>query len=279
MPNRLISKAALLLFVLISLWVSSVHAGFSKHLWPKWLINNPLSTQSIDHHLWADFLDKHLNVHKNAINRMDYGAISAKDRAILAQYIHYLASLDINQYNRDEQLAYWLNLYNALTVNIIVQYYPVRSIKDINISPGLFSIGPWGARLVEIKGQALSLDDINNKIIRPIWNDPRTLYALNHGALGSPNLQALPFNGKAIHTQLNHASIEYVNALRGVQVIEGNLIVSKLYKWFFEDFGGSEKALIIHLKCFAKEPLKSQLRHVNNINSYVYNWYINATKP
>ena len=278
MRNSVISTSILIFYLLTSLLYSSAYAAFSKNLSPQWLVNNPLSTQVIDHQLWGDFLKNNLILAKDSISRINYKAVSKKDRAALARYLHCLASLDISQYNRNEQLSYWLNLYNALTVNIILQYYPVRSIKDINVSPGLFSIGPWGARLVKVNAQALSLDDINDKIIRPIWNDPRTLYAINHGALGSPNLQIEPFIGKKIHNQLNNAASQYVNSLRGAQVIEGNLIISKLYKWFHDDFGGNEKDVIAHLTFFSKEPLKSQLRHVNRINSYVYNWYLNDSK-
>ena len=69
--------------------------------------------------------------------------MNATDRKALAQYLDALAAVPISRYERDEQLAYWINLYNALTVKVILDHYPVDSIRDINISPGWFSVGPW----------------------------------------------------------------------------------------------------------------------------------------
>lgn len=266
----------LLFCINLLIFPSQAIASFNKTLWPVWLLNNPLSTQQIDHHLWGEFLHDNMLLKKDGINRLKYNSMSVADKKKLDRYIKYLSSIDIVQYNRQEQLAYWLNLYNALTVKTIIEYYPVRSIKDVNISPGLFSIGPWGAQLVEIQGYPLTLDDINNKIIRAIWNDQRTHYALNNGSLGAPNLQITPYTGLNIEEQLNNAATQYINSLRGVQMIEGSLIVSKLYKWYIEDFGGDEKDVIQHLEFFAKEPLKSQLKHVNSIDSYIYNWHLNS---
>lgn len=267
---------AVFCFTLLLLPFHAAQASFTKNLWPMWLNNNPLSTQCIDHHLWAEFLRNHVVKSTEGINRLCYKNIRMEDKKKLEKYLQYLSTVEIARYNRREQLAYWLNFYNALTVKTVIDYYPIGSTKDINISPGLFSIGPWGAKLIEVQGQQLSLDDIHNKIIRPIWNDQRTHYAINNGALGAPNLQAEPFTGVCLEEQLNVAAIQYINSLRGVQMIEGSLVVSKLYKWFIDDFNGDEQGVIQHLKNFAKEPLKSQLKHVNSIDSYVYNWHLNS---
>ncbi|HAT9084518.1 TPA: DUF547 domain-containing protein, partial [Legionella pneumophila subsp. pneumophila] len=192
------------------------------------------------------------------------------------EYIKNLSQIDIDNYNRQEQLAYWINLYNALTVLTVANYYPIANIQEINISPGLFSVGPWGANIITIKNTNLSLDDINNRIIRPIWNDPRTHYALNNATIGAPNLSKQAYQGSLLEQQLNDAAFKYINSLRGVHVIEGKLIVSKLYDWYEEDFGGTKKYVIKHLLQFAKEPLRNQLKHINTIDSYIYNWHINC---
>lgn len=84
------------------------------------------------------------------------------------------------------------------------------------------------------------------------------------------------YQGNLIEEQLNQAASNYINSLRGVSVIEGKLIISKLYDWYEEDFGGTKQDVIFHLLQFAKEPLQSQLKHINTIDSYIYNWHINA---
>ena len=190
-----------------------------------------------------------------------------------------MSEIDIDNFNRQEQLAYWINLYNALTVQTISDYYPVANIQEIRISPGLFSIGPWGANLITITGTPVSLDDIDNRIIRPIWNDQRTHYTLNNGTIGAPNLSKKAYQGNTLDAQLNEAAFTYINSLRGVQVIEGKLIISKIYDWYEEDFGGTKQDVIKHLLLFSREPLFSQLKHINSIDSYIYNWHINSPPP
>ncbi|KTD42559.1 DUF547 domain-containing protein [Legionella parisiensis] len=264
------------IFIVMLLVSGLANASFYKSLWPKWAVNNPLSTEIISHKLWQDFLNRRIVTSEENINLVDYAHMTQTDLNLLKDYLKNMSEIDINNYNRDEQLAFWINVYNALTVQIIANYYPVTSVQEINISPGLFSIGPWGANLITIKDTTLTLDDINNRIIRAIWNDPRTHYAINNGTIGAPNLSRKIYQGKLIEEQLNQAASTYINSLRGVNVIEGKLIISKLYDWYEEDFGGTKHDVIFHLLQFAKEPLLSQLKHINSIDSYIYNWHINS---
>ncbi|MCW8408753.1 DUF547 domain-containing protein [Legionella sp. PATHC035] len=267
------SKYLLILMLLIS---GLANASFYKNLWPTWEVNNPLSKEVISHKLWQDFLNRRIVTNEENINLVDYAHMTQTDLNLLKDYLKSMSEVNIDNYNRDEQLAYWINVYNALTVQIISNYYPVTSIQEINISPGLFSIGPWGANLITVKDTSLTLDDINNRIIRAIWNDPRTHYALSNGTIGAPNLSRKIYQGKMLEEQLNQAASNYINSLRGVNVIEGKLIISKLYDWYEEDFGGNKKDVIFHLLQFAKEPLLSQLKHINTIDSYIYNWHLNS---
>lgn len=262
----------LLMFIVTGL----AHASFHKSLWPQWEVNNPLSTETISHQIWQNFLSKHVITNEEHINLIDYTKLSQQDLNLLKEYIKAMSQININNYSRREQLAYWINLYNALTVQTVANYYPITNIQEINISPGLFSVGPWGANLITVNKTALSLDDINNRIIRPIWNDQRTHYALNNATIGAPNLSMHAYQGSQIEDQLNEAATSYVNSLRGVQVIEGKLIISKLYDWYEEDYGGTKQDVINHLVQFAHEPLLSQLKHINTIDSYVYNWHLNS---
>jgi Protein of unknown function, DUF547 len=87
----------------------------------------------------------------------------------------------------------------------------VASIRDIAISPGLFSVGPWGGKLIEVEGEPLSLDDIEHRILRPIWRDPRLHYAVNCAALGCPNLRSSAFTAANADILLETAASDYVN--------------------------------------------------------------------
>lgn len=265
-------------YYLIALLLLSnfVHSSIYKNLWPRWEVYNPLSKEIISHQSWQEFLNKRVITNEEHINLVDYAHITPQDLNLLNNYLKDMSKININDYNRNEQLAYWINIYNALTVQTVAKYYPVTTIQEINTSPGLFSIGPWGANLISIKENALTLDDINNRIIRPIWNDPRTHYALNNASIGAPNLNRKVYQGSTLEEQLNNAAQTYINSLRGVSVIEGRLIISKLYDWYEEDFGGTKQDVIIHLLQFAQEPLRSQLKHINSIDSYIYNWHLNS---
>ena len=266
-----------LLLLSLLLVTNMAQASFHKNLWPKWEVHNPLSQAVISHDEWQEFLSTCVTTNPEGINLVDYPNLTEANLETLKHYVTRMSQININNYNRNEQLAFWLNLYNALIVKIVADYYPVETVQEVNISPGLFSVGPWGANLVTIAGTQLSLDDIQNRIIRAIWNDPRTHYALNDGTIGGANLSKQAFKGATIDSQLNQAASEYINSLRGIQVIGGKLIVSRIYDWYLNDFGGNELDLIAHLSHYANEPLRHNLQHLSTINSYIYNWHLNST--
>ena len=264
------------LFISLLFAAHPTQASYNKNLWPLWEVNNPLSQETISHVYWQKFLDARVITNDEGINLVDYANLTKDDINLLKTYIASLSRVNINNFNRAEQLAFWINLYNAVTVYTVASYYPISSIEEINTSPGLFSIGPWGAKLVTINNNALSLDEIQNRIIRPIWNDSRTHYAVNNGSIGAANLSKQAYQGSLIETELNEAAFLYINSLRGVQIIEGKLIVSKIYEWYNDDFGVTKQNVIAHIKQFAKEPLKHQLKHINTIDNYIYNWHLNS---
>lgn len=252
-------------------------APHPQKLWSHWEVNDPLSTRTIDHSSWNAFLSEHVRPNRNGINTVEYDKIDAADHQRLNDYIWRLSQVDLPQYNRREQLAYWINLYNAIVVKTILEHYPTRSINDINISPGYFSEGPWTANLVRVGRYKVSLEDIESRILRPIWNDVRIHYALNYAAIGSPNLQAQAFTAQNLEELLNKAAFEFINSGRAVSVIQDKLITSAIYDWFIEDFGGDVEDLLTHLRFYAKPKLLAELRHAHHIDKTVFNWHINAT--
>lgn len=128
---------------------------------------------------------------ENALFR--YAEVTKEDKTLLNDYLDQLSKLDPREFNRQEQYAYWVNLYNALTVKLILDNYPVASITKLG---GLFSFGPWDEKVFTVAGQTLTLNDIEHRILRPIWKDPRTHYAVNCASLGCPNLQSQAFTAQ-----------------------------------------------------------------------------------
>ncbi len=243
--------------------------------WPRWAAHDPVSVAIIDHRSWDRFLEKHLIAGEDGVNRLSYGRVSGADRRALDAYLVGLAAIPISDHQRDEQLAYWINLYNALTVKVVLDHYPVAGILDINISPGWFSIGPWRKRLIRVEGHELSLDDIEHRILRPLWRDPRIHYAVNCASTGCPNLRLRAYTGATVEAELTAAARDYINNWRGVMFDRGVLYVSSIYKWFREDFGGTDASVIAHLRAYAEPALAGRLARARDIGGHHYDWALN----
>ena len=246
-------------------------------LWEFWNTSDPASKQKIDHSLWSEFITQNVRTDPMKINRVSYAKLSEQSKQKLNQYIDGLTNIKIRKLSKQEQLAYWINLYNALTIKVIIDHYPVQTIRDISISPNWFSVGPWGKKLVQIEGQEMSLDDIEHRVLRPIWSDPRIHYAISCAAVGCPALATETYTADNLERLLNQGAIEYINHPRGVTVSTNGLLVSSLYELFIDDFGGSDEAVLEHLSAYAKPWLKRQIKSVSKIDRYRYDWALNDT--
>ena len=138
-------KSAVLSFGLLLIYSASLAAA-KPDLWDFWLKNDPTSKMTVDHSAWDRFLQSYLVMRKGDVNRIQYGQVSLSDQTKLSGYIELLEQTTVSRLNRAEQKAFWINLYNALTVKVILDHYPVKSIRDIDISPGLFFQWPLGEK-------------------------------------------------------------------------------------------------------------------------------------
>ncbi len=173
------------------------HGAQKAELWARWQKHDPGSAQKIDHSAWDGFLKKFVVVSDpSGINRVRYQAVAAVDFKSLQDYLRSMQAVAISNYNRNEQKAFWINVYNALTIDVVLSRFPVVSIRTINISPELLAQGPWGAKLFIVEGEKLSLDDIEHRILRPIWKDNRVHYAVNAAGLGFPQSSTAGFHGR-----------------------------------------------------------------------------------
>ena len=172
-----------------------------------WETSDEASVKQIDHGAWQDILTVYLRAHSSGINKFDYAALkaNAKDRSKLVKYLNYLQELDPRNYSRAEQKAYWINLYNALTVKLVVDAFPVDSIRNIckNRTPGSECSGPWDEVHARVAGQDLTLDNIENDILRPIWKNPLIHYGLSCASYSCPDLCGTAFTAKNTNTLLN----------------------------------------------------------------------------
>ena len=163
------------------------------------------------HASWTEFLQTYVAPDADGLHRVAYGRVTSADRRALDAYLRELQAVRVSGLARDEQRAFWTNLYNAVTVDVISTTTPVESIMDVSISPGFFSRGPWGKKLVRVEGVELSLDDIEHRILRPVWNDPRTHYAVNCASVGCPNLLTEAFTPRTSSVSSRRPPTPYVN--------------------------------------------------------------------
>ncbi len=270
--RKLLTAATVLLVVL----AGRLGAAPQADLWPRWQAYGPGSDRVVDHSAWERFLAKYLvTSHPSGINCVEYGEVSAVDKQMLKSYLDDLQQVPVSQLNRNEQKAYWINLYNAATLDIVLDHYPVSSITKVNLSSGLFSRGPWEAKILKIEGQEVSLNDIEHRILRPIWKDPRVHYAVNCASIGCPNLQDRAYTSKNTEVLLEKGAREYINHPRGAAFEGKKLVLSSIYDWFQEDFGGSDQGVLRHLRRYAAPDLAGKLESFSGRIDYQYDWSLN----
>lgn len=228
------------------------------------------SLATVDHAAWAAFLSAYVVESPGGINLVRYKAATAADKAALAAYIAALEATDVSALARREQLAFWFNLYNAATVKLILDNPGIASIQDIK--------KPWDTPVATVAGRALTLNEIEHGIIRPIAKDPRIHYAVNCASMGCPNLARAPFTGDGLDAALDAAARDYVNHPRGVSVERGKVRLSKIYGWYRDDFGADDAALFDHLRQYAAPALAASLKGVKKASGYDYDWSLNAAE-
>lgn len=239
------------------------------------------SSVKVDHSAWTGLLKAYVRPGADGINRVNYAAFKQQGHSKLKQYIRAVEDAKLPRLNRNEQFALLVNLYNAKTVDIVLDRYPVRSIKEINLGGRLFgsiSGGPWKAKVLTIEGVGLSLDDVEHAMLRPSFRDPRVHYAVNCASIGCPSLQTTAFTGTDLHSQLDAAARDFINHARGVSLSGDRLVVSSIYQWFSTDFGGTPEGVLHHLRSFGRPKLLQQLKQAKKIGGYQYDWSLNDAR-
>ena len=217
-------------------FAATTNAAQDAVLIPSWDASDETSTATIDHAPWQRILDAYLVTdHPSGINRFDYGALKANDEDFrkLGGYLTALARLDPRTYSGAEQKAYWINVYNALTVYVIAPRFPVDSIKDIK--SGIIDFGPWNLELFPVQGQTLTLNDIEHGILRPIG---RTAHP--HRSTAPARLSGIS-RRRSIARQLERL-LEQGRPLRQPPARASGTgwrpVVASIYDWWDADYGG-----------------------------------------
>ncbi len=281
---RLIQRLPSPLIGLITLCIAvSAHAAPKAELWPIW--DQAGEQTGIDHSQWQAVLNTHVSSDADGVNKVNYAALREGDRkgegkgnrSNLDQYIAYLSSLDPRVYTRDEQMAYWINFYNALTIQLVLNYPKKGSI--LRMGQRFFSIGPWDDAVATVAGESVTLNDIEHRILRPIWQDHRIHYAVNCASIGCPNLAQQAYQPNTLEAQLAAAESSYLTHPRGVSIDKRTVTLSTIFKWYRSDFGATESDVLDYvsehhagLRTLREDEGRVKVR-------YDYDWALNATHP
>lgn len=240
--------------------------------WEVWDRSDEANVSTIDHSAWQGFLDRYLVASERDVNRVRYGKVSPGDRKLLRAYLNSLQRVDPRRFRKSEQKAYWINFYNAATVDLIVADYPVESIRKIR--SGWFSFGPWDRVVGKVAGHEVTLNDIEHRILRPLFRDPLIHFGVNCASVGCPDLIGSAYTGANVDALLAGNSKAYVASSRGHAFRGGELVLSSIFDWFAEDFGGEAGVL----KFLARNLPEDSARRVAEFRGnpdYRYDWTLN----
>jgi len=167
---------------------------------------------------------------------VDYASLKY-NRFQLDAYLTTLAGVDkvtFYSWSRDAQLAYVINLYNAATLQLIINNYPVKSIKNI----GSIFKGPWDQPVVMLFGKKITLNNLEHDIIRKEYNEPRIHMVLVCAAKGCPPLRSEAYVAERLNEQLNYQSKLYLTSSKGIRIDKdkGRVYLSAIFKWYGNDF-------------------------------------------
>jgi len=193
-------------------------------------------------------------------------------RRIRSRLENIPAAYPLEQFSRDEQLAYWINLYNVTILDEIVKVYPERDLEDLLL--GKKSI--LSKEVMTVAGVSLSLDDIQFTILRQNYeNSPLVIYGLFQGIIGGPNIRKNAYTGKYIYADLIDNAVEFINSNRGTESKNKRTFrVSSLYernKVFFHNFNAD---LTEHLLTYLEGDERIELKTATKIKSDINDWTV-----
>jgi hypothetical protein len=225
------------------------------------------NTPVVDNTIYAELLKKYVRDGK-----VDYAGFKTEEPK-LDQYLNILENVDPEKLSPKEQFAFYVNTYNAWTIKLILSGYPgVTSIKDL----GTLLESPWKKEIVRINGEVISLDDVEHEILRPRYKDPRVHFAINCAAKSCPPLRSVPFSGDILDRQLDDSTRSFINDPKSYRLEGNNLYVSRIFKWFSEDFNGD---IIGFFLKYTSGNFKKELEANSNrikVKYLPYDWSLNG---
>lgn len=214
-------------------------------------------TESFDHSGFDKILKKYVAANGN----VNYKGIK-ENKATLDAYLNALNSNSPeDSWSKNDRLAFYMNAYNAMTLDLIINNYPTESIKDIN--------DPWEQKNWNIDGKAISLEEIEHEILREM-NEPRIHFGINCASISCPQLMNEAFTASKVEQQLEKLAIQFINDSKRNMITKNRVEISKIFRWFKEDFT-KKGDIIAYLNKYSSIKINkdARIRYMN------YNWDLN----
>ncbi|MEO8665922.1 MAG: DUF547 domain-containing protein [Ignavibacteria bacterium] len=198
----------------------------------------------------------------------------------LKEYFDLVSKFDPNSItDNTARLTFWINAYNAFTIKLITDYYPVKSIMDIEKKAGE---NPWSISFINIGGEYYSLDEIEKDIIIPEFGECRIHYALVCAALSCPPLRSEAYTPEKLNEQLDEQAKLFLNdKTKNYLNKKGNTMnLSMIYNWYSSDFKECSGSVINHISQYVNEEDSEFIkkRKTKNLNYLKYSWKLNEWK-
>lgn len=211
-----------------------------------------------NHDTWNTLLQKHVTND----GRVDYAGFQ-KDMVMLDRYLMVLAKNPVEKsWTRQEKMAYWINAYNAFTVKLIADNYPVKSILDLHGGKA------WDVKWIKLGDKTYSLNNIENDILRPRYKDARIHFAVNCAAKSCPPIKNTAWTAANLERDLDKQTRAFVNNAKFNTITTKKASVSKIFEWYAVDFGKD-------LKAYLNKYSTTQLGKKAKVNYVEYDWALN----
>jgi len=234
----------------------------------------PLSAPDTTRHALFDRL---LTRYVDAQGDVDYGALQSRADSFLTPYLRTLARTRPSTLDRDARLAFWINAYNAYTLKLIVDHYPVESIRDIDGPPGGGT--PFERPVGSVADTVRTLDEIEHEIIRGRFDEPRIHFALVCAAKSCPRLRREAYTGPRLDAQLDDQARRFLHDEQKNRIPDGDgrIALSRILKWYGTDFGPTPTARQRALAPYFEGPVRDSLAGgAYTVRYRPYDWTLNA---
>ena len=212
----------------------------------------------VSHTAWNELVSKYVT----ASGKVNYKGF-IQEKAKFQGYLDALAAeTPASSWSRNEKLAYWINAYNAFTVKLILDNYPLKSITNLN--------KPWDTKFFKLAGKSYSLNEIEHQIIRPVFKDPRIHFAVNCASASCPKLLNEAYTASKLDSQLNAQTRSYVNNAAHNSLNGGSAQLSSIFDWYKDDFS-SKGGVVAFINAYTSKKLSASAK----LSYKDYDWTLN----